>query len=106
MPRYQIFNANDPRVKVVTYIDAPTHEAARAKARQMNRDYTAAPCPPRNQPRESSTSRTAHLREAALPLATIDTLVRDAVISDVQGAQDIEVVSDGTLRYRVGEDMY
>jgi hypothetical protein len=60
MPRFQIVNISDRPVKVISYIEAPTHSEALAKARAMNPNYLAEPCSPAQ---ESSTSRTAQLRE-------------------------------------------
>ena len=77
--RYQIFDNSDPKLRLVRYIEAPSYEEARRRAREMSPSFAAAPCPPSRTARESGASRTVALREAALPLVQVDALVRDAV---------------------------
>jgi hypothetical protein len=42
--KFQVFNIKDPRVKVITVIEAASKEEANQKARRMNPDYARSSC--------------------------------------------------------------
>jgi hypothetical protein len=62
MPQFQVFSINDP-FKVVGITEAGSHEEARAKARLINRDYTAVPLRSRGAQAREAGVRAVQLRE-------------------------------------------
>jgi hypothetical protein len=103
---FQVFSMTDPTCRLIQVIEADSKTEALSKAQAINQNYAVAPMPPkvRVRPRESGRAYDVVLREAVPTLGVAQGLVTNALIA--QGGHTIDVFTDGSARFMVGDDLF